>query len=141
MSDNTDYRHTATAGGNKPTGKKDKSQATRLIELAAQAKLFHDQEDRGYATIFVAGHKETWPVKSKGFKEWICQELYAYEKRGVNGSALQDAIETVEGQARFDAPEKSAHLRLAEHDGKIYIDLCDPSWRAIEITAHGWQVI
>lgn len=69
------------------------------------------------------------------------QEFYACEKRGVNGSALQDVIETVEGQARFDAPEKSAHLRLAEHDGKIYIDLCDPSWRAIEITAHGWQVI
>ncbi len=138
MSDNIDYRHTATAGGNKPTGKKDKSQATWLIELAAQAKLFHDQEGRGYATIFVAGHKETWPVKSKGFKDWMRQEFYACEKRGMNGSALQDAIETVEGQARFDAPEKAAHLRLAEHDGKIYIDLCDPSWRAIEITAHGW---
>ena len=33
------------------------------------------------------------------------------------------------------------HLRIAEHDGTIYLDLGDPEWRAVEIDANGWRVI
>jgi hypothetical protein len=30
---------------------------------------------------------------------------------------------------------------VAEHDGRIYLDLADEQWRAIEIGRDGWQVI
>ena len=32
-------------------------------------------------------------------------------------------------------------MRVAEQDGRIYLDLADESWRAVEIGADGWQVI
>src|SRR5215472_15791420 len=38
-------------------------------------------------------------------------------------------------------PERKVYLRVAGHDRKIYLDLADDQWRAIEIDAAGWRVI
>jgi hypothetical protein len=32
-------------------------------------------------------------------------------------------------------------LRVADHDGRIYLDLADEQWRAVEIDSTGWRVI
>ena len=32
-------------------------------------------------------------------------------------------------------------LRRAEKDGKLYLDLCDERWRAIEVSADGWRIV
>ena len=47
----------------------------------------------------------------------------------------------IEARARFDAPERIVHVRVGGLDGKIYLDLCDENWRAVEIDADGWRVI
>src|SRR5207248_10664145 len=41
----------------------------------------------------------------------------------------------------FDGPERVVHLRVAEHEGPIYLDLADTRWRAVEVTATGWQIV
>ncbi len=33
------------------------------------------------------------------------------------------------------------HLRVAQQDGKLYLDLCDAAWRAVEIDAEGWRIV
>ena len=37
--------------------------------------------------------------------------------------------------------QHDVYLRVAELDGKIYIDLGDPNWRVVEVDASGWRVI
>jgi hypothetical protein len=32
-------------------------------------------------------------------------------------------------------------VRVGELDGKVYLDLCDPEWRAVEIDKTGWRVV
>ena len=32
-------------------------------------------------------------------------------------------------------------IRVGGHEGRLYLDLCDDSWRAVEITKDGWRVI
>ena len=32
-------------------------------------------------------------------------------------------------------------MRVAEHDGSIYLDLADEFWRCIEIDAAGWRIV
>jgi hypothetical protein len=44
-------------------------------------------------------------------------------------------------RALFDAPQRSVHVRIAEHGGHIYLDLADEQWRAVEIGPDGWRVI
>src|SRR5215831_12816193 len=41
---------------------------------------------------------------------------------------------------QFDAPEHEVHVRVAGHGDRIYIDLIDQTWRAIEIDEDGWRV-
>ena len=32
-------------------------------------------------------------------------------------------------------------VRLAEYDGRTYLDLADKDWRAVQIGPEGWQVV
>jgi hypothetical protein len=62
-------------------------------------------------------------------------------KKVPNAEAVQEALDHVEATALFEGDEREVALRVAGHDGRIYIDLGDPDWRAIEIDEDGWRVI
>lgn len=116
-------------------------QSTKLVQLACHAELFHDADNRAYATIRERGHAETYLVRSKQFRYWLSRQFYLAEKKAPNSQALQDAITTMEGIAVHDGPEYGVFLRLAEHGDAIYLDLGDKEWRCVEITHGGWNVI
>ena len=44
--------------------------ATSAVTAGA-AELFHAPDGTGFADISVDGHRETWPVRSAGFRRWI----------------------------------------------------------------------
>jgi hypothetical protein len=117
------------------------SQATDLVELAAEAELFHDPSGEAYATIAVDGHHETWLIKTKGFRRWLARQYYQASEKTPGSQAVQDALSVLEGKALFDGAELPVSLRLAEHNGSIYLDLANKSWEAIEVTRDGWQVV
>jgi hypothetical protein len=132
------HKDGASSGGEEAAKKK---QADILIKLAENAELFHTPDDVGYATIDVDGHNENWPLRSKGFKRWLARAFYAKTNSAPNSEAMQAALGVLEAGAQFDAPEYEIFVRVAGHDGSIYIDLADKDWRAIEIDADGWRVI
>jgi hypothetical protein len=47
----------------------------------------------------------------------------------------------IEAKARFDAPDRAVHVRVGGLDGRLYLDLGDERWRAVEIDADGWRII
>ncbi len=120
-----------------------KNQATIIIELveASGAELFHDPDRQAWATIRVGDHRETHRVSSKGFRIW-CQGLY-YDARGraAGSQGLQDALGALTAKAVFKGAEHKVYVRLAECAGRIYLDLADAQWRAVEVTPEGWRVI
>lgn len=118
------------AGDSKGRGPK---QADILIEIAAGVDLFHTADDAGFADVEVDGHRETWPIRSRGFRAWLCRQFFLKTGGAPNSEAMQSAMGVIEARAKFEAPERIAHLRVGEQDGKIYVDLCDTMWRAIEI--------
>jgi hypothetical protein len=118
-----------------------KKQADILIELASSVELFHDQDDVGYARFDVNGHKENWPIRSKGFKRWLARAFYDSTQRAPSSEGMQAALGVLEARAQFDAPENEVHVRVAGHEGCVYIDLVDKDWRAIEIDEDGWRLV
>jgi hypothetical protein len=118
-----------------------KKQADILIKLAEGAELFHTPDDVGYATIIVDDHHENWPLRSKGFKRWLARAFYAETNTAPNSEAMQAALGVLEAHAQFDTPEHEIYVRVAGHDGRIYIDLSDRDWRAIEVDGDSWRVI
>src|SRR3990167_2470858 len=119
------------------------SQATRLVGLAGEAgaALWHDADSGCWATIPVGGHREHWPLGSGHFRRWLAQQMHQADGKTPGGQALQDAINTLGGQALFDGPEYPIFTRLAEHQGNIYLDLGGPEWQAVEVTATGWGIV
>jgi hypothetical protein len=112
-----------------------------LIELAATAELFHTPDGTAYADVMVTGHRESWPVYSKGFRRWLAHRYYERTRGAPNNDAMQSALRIIEAKAHFDAPERTVHLRVAGLDQKLYLDLADAEWRAVEIDVDGWRII
>jgi hypothetical protein len=46
-----------------------------------------------------------------------------------------------EAKALFDGEQSPVNLRVASHGEKLYLDLCDRVWRAVEIDAEGWRIV
>jgi len=122
------------------------SQASFLVDLAAsRCDLFCDPTGEAYAS-FVATHatgehRETHRLRSKSFNLWL-RLLYYAEKNGAPSSeAIASAVKTLMAKAHYDGDRRDVYLRTAPLDGKIYFDMCDPRWRAIEIDADGFRVL
>ena len=118
------------------------TQATALVRLAIErAGLFHRADGTGFADIEVNGHRETWPVRSKGFRSWLARLFFDETGGAANGEAMQAALGLIEARCQFDGDERPVFLRVGGHDRRIYLDLCDDAWRAVEIDADGWRVV
>ena len=129
----------AEAGGG--PGGRGPTQADVLIGLADESDLFHTSEGIGYADLDVNGHRETWPIRSKEFRRWLARRFFEVTAGAPNSEALQSALNVIEAQAHFDGAEADVHIRVAGHEGMLYLDLGDPEWRAVEIDAGGWRLI
>lgn len=139
--DDASVNDAAKEGGGGKTKGKGPSQATQLVALAAGVDLFHTPEGRAFATLEINGHRETWSIRSKDFKSWLRRAYFQKFESVPNAQALQDALSMLEARAQFEGREETVHVRVAEKNGAIYLDLGDPAWRAIEITAQGWQIV
>jgi hypothetical protein len=112
-----------------------------LIELAQSADLFHTPDSTAYADLDINGHRETWPIRAKGFRRWLARRFFEVTQGAANSEASQSALNVIEAKAHFDAPERIVHVRTGGLDGKLYLDLSDKEWRAVEIDATGWRVM
>jgi hypothetical protein len=124
-----------TSSGRGPT------QADILIGLAQPAELFHTPDSAGFADLDINGHRETWPIRAKGFRRWLARRFFEETGGAPSSEALQSALNVIEAKAHFDAPERQVHIRVGGLDGRLYLDLGDETWRAVEIDATGWRVI
>jgi hypothetical protein len=80
-------------------------------------------------------------VRSKGSSGGFVENITKANSTAPNSEALQSALNMIEAQAHFDGEEMPVHVRVAGLGGYIYLDLCDAKWRAIEISASGWEVV
>jgi len=112
-----------------------------LIDLTGNADLFHTDDGTAFADLPIDEHRETWPVRRARFRSWLRRSHYEATGEAADYAAISSALNLLEARAQFDGPQRPVFLRVAEQDGRIYLDLADESWRAVEIGADGWQVI
>jgi hypothetical protein len=89
----------------------------------------------------VGEHLETWKVHSKGVREWLSHKFYLLESKVPGTQALQDAINLLAGIAKYQGPERGVFIRIAEHDGCVWLDLGDDAWNAVRIDRNGWTIV
>lgn len=123
-------------------GKLKKTVATALVDdvLASGVELWHTPGGDTFVTFPVADHVEHVPVRSRAFRRWVSHRHYVANRRAPSAQTIADAIAVLDGKAAFEGAENLTFVRIAEHVGNIYVDLCDSQWRVIEITPSGWQI-
>jgi hypothetical protein len=131
----------AVAEKNGEIGGRASHQADILLDLAADAKLFHTANATAYADLRIDGHRETWPIRGKGFKRWLTRRYFEATQGAPNSEALQSALNVIEARAHFDAPEMDVHVRVGGYGGKQYLDLANEFWCVVEIDEAGWRIV
>jgi putative DNA primase/helicase len=119
------------------------SQSVRLVALVEQGKgeLFHDTNRVAYVSLETDGHVQTCLLDSQEFKEWLRYRLHATAGLIPSDQAVDDAVKTLRGKALYEGRMQEVHVRIASHDGKVYLDLGDDTWRAVEVDDHGWRLV
>ena len=112
-----------------------------LVAALAKVELFHTAAGVAYADLVTADHRETWPVHSKRFRGWLRRCHYRATGEALSAGVLRSALDLLDARAQFDAPERAVHIRVAQYAGRIYLDLADACWRAVEIDPDGWRVV
>ncbi|MEO7863998.1 MAG: hypothetical protein ABIU05_26920 [Nitrospirales bacterium] len=119
-----------------------RSQATQLIELACKSvDLFRSSDGEPFTEIQRDDHSEIWPIKGKTFRHFLSGLYFRETRNAIGGQAMQDALSVLSSMALFDGKERSVSLRLAEHQGNIYLDLGNPDWQAVCVSSKGWDII
>jgi hypothetical protein len=131
----------ALVGQNGDPGPREPKQADILIALAQATELFHAPDGTAYADLTINGHRETWAIRTRGFRRWLARGFFETTGGAPSSEALQSALNVIEARAHFDGPECRVHIRIGGYDGRLYLDLGDQNWRAVEIDAGGWRVI
>jgi hypothetical protein len=115
--------------------------ADNLAVLGTPVSLFHTATGLAYADLEIDQHRETWPIRSKRFRAWLRRCYYQTTGDAPSAVAIRSLLDLLEARAQFDGPERAVHIRIAEHVGRIYLDLADEHWRAVDIGPDGWRVI
>ena len=118
------------------------SQVEDIIRYAREgAGLFHAPDGTAYAAVEVEGHRETHAIRSVRFRDWILIRFLQQHGRAPNSQLLNDALNTIRAIAVYHGPEISVFVRVAEHEGDVYIDLGNENWDAVRITREGYEVV
>ncbi len=120
-----------------------KSAATRAIEMleAKGCELWHTSTGDAFVSIQRGGHVENWPIRSREFKTWLAGDFYKAFGQAMNSEAISSAMNVIAAKALNDGDEHDVFVRVARFDGKIFLDLCNQSWQAVEIGPDGWCIV
>lgn len=118
-----------------------KTQVELLLEIAGELKLFKTPDGEGFCTITVKKHKEHHAIRGEATKQWLSNKFRKKHKKPPHDAAVKNAIASLESKAIFEGEESAVYVRVAEHNGNVYLDLANETWQAIKITPTGWQIV
>lgn len=115
-------------------------QSVQVYEMATVlAEFFTAQDGEAYVLVPVRGRRECHKLRSKAFRNFLASAFYERKDTIPSVTAIQEALSLLEWDAQKNRQE--VFVRVAGHEGKIYIDLGDADWRAVEVDADGWRIV
>ena len=117
------------------------TQSDRLMAIAdSECAAVHDAQ-AAFVDVESRGHRETWPVRSAEFTLWLRHRYFEAHRGAPSRLALRSAFDTVEARGQFEGVEQRVFRRVASLGDRLYLDLANSGWEAVEIGAEGWRVV
>lgn len=86
-------------------------------------------------------HCEHWPIMSRTIDLLIRHTFYLKTGFSLKATEVKEVQRGLETRALFQGDHHEVHLRIGRADDALWIDLHDPEWRAVRVTAEGWVVV
>lgn len=119
------------------------SQADTLLKLIDDFEYFKSgPANDAYVRMKIDDHREVWKVDTRGPKvrEVLTHRFLTQKDRAPSREALNVVLDTILARCSM-GPKVDVNVRFARSRDVIYLDLCDDQWKAVQITADGWQVV
>jgi hypothetical protein len=137
---------------NKRSDDDEQSQSTKLLAIGVSedVRLWHSPERDGYASVRVGGHWENYKLDRQAFEDWLLNEYgrrhqvrngNEWVPQAPNAGALKAAIVQLKAIAKFGAVKRQPAIRVGGDRGVIWIDLGRADWKAVRVTAEGWDIV
>lgn len=126
--------------GEKPKKERRVPQRDLFMALTKDCVLWHGFDYEAFATVPIKDHRENYPVRSQAFRRWLSNRAYVAHGVAPGGQALEDVIRVLELQATTEGVQRAPWRRVGSRDGRLYIDLANSEWHAVEIHATGYRV-
>ena len=122
-----------------PSGKP-KGQAAAMLALfeAHQGEAFRSLDDKPLVCLTDDGRRQTMQIPQA--VKALCRWQFEQTRQAATARSREEVKNHLEALAEA-GPKRQTWLRVAEHDGALYLDLGDETWRAVQITRDGWQLI
>jgi hypothetical protein len=75
------------------------------------------------------------------FSQLMSLRFFEMTGKVPNSEALKNAVRLLEARAHYQGDCHEVHVRIAEHDDSIYLELGDENWRCVEIGPKGWKLV
>ncbi|SNR82443.1 hypothetical protein SAMN04488107_0067 [Geodermatophilus saharensis] len=124
-----------------PSAAEKKSVATMLVEIGEELYEFGFSDAGETFGVPRTGPKVIRMLRGgkTSLRRQLAREYFIRTGKAAPQQALTDALLVIEGKAQ-DGDEQPMALRVAGHDGALWLDLGDATGRAVRITGDGWQV-
>lgn len=120
-------------------GKPPEKDADRLRRLADEYLGVFRHDGRGYVYLKERSLSECWPANSLKTED-VLYDLFDRETQRLATPGPVKAVWKYMVRRASKGPAGVAGRRWCAHAGCIYLDLCDPEGRYVEIDEHGWRL-
>ena len=79
--------------------------------------LFHTAIGTAFADVMIAGHRETWPIRSNRFRSFLRRSYYQATGEAASVAEIRSALDLLEARAQFDGPRRAVHVRTPRMAG------------------------
>jgi len=121
-----------------PQDNQKNNQDEQLDEFFPEGACFQTPSRVPFVSLPINDHLETWPLYSEPVRNWLIREIYRLTHEPP---ANKDIKKLLDLQAAFATTEQEVHVRVGHHNLDAYIDLVNPRWEQIQVTAQGWDII
>jgi len=131
----------AAANAEQATETDRKSAATRLVEMAMEKYSFGISTVGEAYALPKSGPKIVALLRGSktSLRGQLAREYFRKTRKAAPQQALADALAVLDGMCQ-ESQEAELYLRVAKHDGALWLDLGDQSGRAVKITPESWII-
>lgn len=118
--------------------------SARAVEYAEHVivDFYADHQGHPYIDVVMSDDvRRTMRVRSREVRVLLDRLFYEAEREPLGSQARHDAVDAIAARAQHSGTTRDVRLRVAEHDGAIYIDIGDDEWRAARVDATGWKLL